>query len=615
MADDKMLQEAIEAVAKGQRERALDLLTRLLRTNQTNPKYWLWMSSVVASSKERVFCLRNVIKLDPQNHAAILGLVLEGNRPPPKGFQPVSIPRRDWSESFNEKIEEGTPKKTIRRIAYFGASIIVLGIISLGFIAPRLRTQGNFESTHLTVTPIFNTQAATATLLPTNTPRVVTPTPTFIGPTPLWMLLDATYTPTPIYVNTPHPVTEAYRAGIRAFLAGNYKEMLLFMQQASRAETQSADVQYYIGEAYLLLGEPEKALFAYEKAVALDANFAPAYLGRAKAMSALDEEFDVEADLILALQLDPSHVNAGLQLIAYYLNTDQYEPALEELRVLEQIAPENPLVFLYYSQALMNTGEHSLALEAAQTAHGLDQTILPVYLALGTLYFNEGDLDQAVHFLEVYLRYEKENPEAWAIYGRSLFEGGENLEQAMKALDLALELDENSFLSLLYRGSIYLELGEGQLAVNDLFLARSFDRESFTASLGLARALHLSERVEDAVSQFIVTEELAETDIQRAEVYYWRARSLDALGDRIAAAKDYLALLEFKPELVPLDWRAEGEQYLIQLTPTPTSTVTPLPPTSTPTQIMPTFTPTPSPTNTPDEPTATPKFTQRPRQY
>ena len=38
MADDKMLQEAKEAVAKGQRERARDLLTRLLRANQANPK-------------------------------------------------------------------------------------------------------------------------------------------------------------------------------------------------------------------------------------------------------------------------------------------------------------------------------------------------------------------------------------------------------------------------------------------------------------------------------------------------------------------------------------------------------------------------------------------------
>ena len=31
------------------------------------------------------------------------------------------------------------------------------------------------------------------------------------------MFLPETYTPVPIYVNTPHPVTEAYRAGLTAY--------------------------------------------------------------------------------------------------------------------------------------------------------------------------------------------------------------------------------------------------------------------------------------------------------------------------------------------------------------------------------------------------------------
>ena len=61
MADDKMLQEAIEAVDNGHRDRARDLLTRLLKANQTNPKYWLWMSSVVESTKERIYCLQKVL--------------------------------------------------------------------------------------------------------------------------------------------------------------------------------------------------------------------------------------------------------------------------------------------------------------------------------------------------------------------------------------------------------------------------------------------------------------------------------------------------------------------------------------------------------------------------
>jgi tetratricopeptide (TPR) repeat protein len=94
------------------------------------------------------------------------------------------------------------------------------------------------------------------------------------------MFLDATYTPVPLYVNTPHPILEAYRAALRAYARSDYKTMLSFMQQASVEDPNSADLQYYVGEAHHLLGNYEEALDAYEKAIEINQNFAPAYLGR-----------------------------------------------------------------------------------------------------------------------------------------------------------------------------------------------------------------------------------------------------------------------------------------------------------------------------------------------
>lgn len=605
MAEDKMLQEAIEAVANGQRERARDLLTRLLRANQSNPKYWLWMSSVVDTAKERIYCLQKVLNLDPNNQAAKLGLVLDGASPPDKGLQPIPIVPRNWEEAFKARTQETGSRRIIRRMAYLGAGILVLGLLSFAFFGPRMKTYGYFGGVQLTITPRFETLAATATLLPTNTPRVVTPTPTFIGPTPLWMLLEETYTPTPLYVNTPHPITEAYRAGIRAFTSGDYEEMAVFMEQAMQAESQSADTHYYLGEAYMLLEEPEKALFAYEKSIDINPNFAPAYLGRAKAMSALDPEFDIEADLIQAVVLDPELAAAHLELSAFYLSAGKDGEALETLKIAEELAPNSPLTYAYLSQAYMNTGEYDLALEAAQRAYELDQTILNVYLTLGNLHLKSENTKEAGHFLEIYLRYVKDDADAWAAYGRALFDQEDKSEEAMQAFDLALELDENSFIALLYRGLSHLEAGEGQLAVNDLFLARNFDRESFVASLGLARALSLAERYDDAISQFSGSEQLASTDQQRAEVYYWRAETFVNAGDIKSAAKDYQALLDLPAEHISQEWLEFAQEYLIQLTPTPTMTPSPIPATNTPTVDTPTTTSTPTSSPTVVTPSAT----------
>ena len=43
---DTMFQEAVKAAREGDKIRARDLLTRLLRTTKTNPAYWLWMRRV-----------------------------------------------------------------------------------------------------------------------------------------------------------------------------------------------------------------------------------------------------------------------------------------------------------------------------------------------------------------------------------------------------------------------------------------------------------------------------------------------------------------------------------------------------------------------------------------
>jgi tetratricopeptide (TPR) repeat protein len=607
MADDKMLHEAIEAVANGNRDRARDLLTRLLRANQSNPKYWLWMSSVVESAKERIYCLQKVVHLEPDNRAAQLGMLLDGAANPRKGMQPVPVQPRNWQDSYKTVSLDSNPRKIVRLVMYAGASMLVISFILLGLIGPRISRAGYFGGVQLTVTPIFETVAATATLLPTNTPRVVTPTPTFIGPTPLWMFLESTYTPTPLYVNTPHPVTEAYRAGIRSFNNSNYSEMVFFMEQAVQAEPDAPDIHYYLGEAYLLSEEPEQALYAYEKAIEVNQNFAPAYLGRARALSAIDPEFDVESDLTQALVLDPNLAAAHLDLIAFYLSIESYEDSLVLIDAAEIIAPDSPLIYAFRSQALMQIGSFDEAFEAAEKAYQLDQTILSIYKTLGELNLISGDPDQASHFLEIYLRYVKDDPHTWASYGRALFEKGDQWEQAMQAFDLALELDENSFVALLYRGYAYLELGEGQLAVNDLFIARNFDRESFLASQGLARALSLSERFEDAISQFTGSEQLAKTEHEQAEVYYWRAKTFIALGVIKSAVEDYIALLDITPDELPAKWIKEAQDYIVQLTPTPTMTSTPLPPTDTPTMATPSSTPTqtPKPTKVTPSPTLT----------
>ena len=80
-------------------------------------------------------------------------------------------------------------------------AIIVLVGLGLFYRAPQRKTTSAVIPTR-TAGP-----TPTYTLTPTainETPFLPTAQPTFAGVPPLWAWLEATYTPTPVYVNTPH---------------------------------------------------------------------------------------------------------------------------------------------------------------------------------------------------------------------------------------------------------------------------------------------------------------------------------------------------------------------------------------------------------------------------
>ena len=107
MSDDVMLQEAIDAISQGQRRRARDLLTRLLRADQQSPAYWLWMSSVVDTVKEQIYCLQQVQRFDPENASARRGLALVGALTSDRMISPMPPQRRNWQVEVEEEPPQG----------------------------------------------------------------------------------------------------------------------------------------------------------------------------------------------------------------------------------------------------------------------------------------------------------------------------------------------------------------------------------------------------------------------------------------------------------------------------------------------------------------------------
>lgn len=610
--EEAMFDEALSAVRSGDRARARDLFTRLLKTRQDNPEYWIWMSAVVETNKERVFCLKEVLRIDPRNATALRGLAMAGAMPPdPDLALPARLQKRNWMSKVPlpggmEMDAKPMPKTQFALMG--GAVIVVLGLVAFAFFG----MQTNMFRPR-SVRPIINLPTNTAVLSVEATPTLEKAVAVGEGTlVPLSEMLKQTYTPTPLYVNTPHSISEAFRIGLRAYQRGEWEMAGSYFQQVIDIEPDAADTRYYLGETYRQREMLPAALKAYNEAIERNASFAPAYLGRARVLLAQNpEKYDaVIADLEAAIARDPKLGEAYLILGEVQVLAGEPEDALVTLDQAEQVLPDAPLVYLYRAQAYLAVNNSSMALENARKANQMDMTLLEAYRMIGQTLQAGGDLEGSLEPLNLYLRYNPKDAQAWAWLAKAELEMGDK-KGALQSLNTSLGLNGRQAESLLLRANLLLEDGEAEDALDDFEAVMRMESESFEASLGAAKALMGLNYPGDAYQQIEESKVMAVTEKEKAEWLFWRAQSLDALGEAQIALRDYQSLVALPKGTVEEAWIKKANQRIEALA---VKSPTPKPKTATPTPTrthtrQPTQTATPTSTR---QPTATRTRTPRP---
>ena len=584
--EDTILREAIEALRLGDRARARDLLTRMLKTNQNNATYWIWLSVAVDSQKERLYCLQSAQRIDPENAAAKRGLILLGALPPDDSVPPFPVNRpRSWEEKLvipkePQEKKHGWANPVTRIFMILGIAVLALGLFLGGYmLLPKVAKPAFFRSP--TRRPTI-----TITLTPSVTPIFRTSTATFLGPTPLSFFLAQTYTPTPLYVVTQHPILTraSFEAGLRSLAKGNYDTARVQLQEVLKSEPDAADIYYYIGESYRAQADYRTARDNYQEAINRNPAFAPGFLGRALANLGLNPDADVISDLDEAINLDPKYAEAYI-VRGKYLVSSNPSAAQSDLKTAVEINPKSALAFLYLAQAQLSLNENDAALESALAANRIDMTLIPVYLALAKAYVATGQTEQAVGVLQTYTIYAPNDTNAFLSLGAA-YNAGSQYQLAVDILDKAIAADRRNAEAYFQRGFAYLNLEKPTLAVADFKLAIAYDPLDFDAQLDLARAYDMQGKPGDAYVQAeTYAVPLAKSDSTKAQVYYWEALYLEEIGDSLSlegARNAWYKLIALPADVMPAEWRTEAFQHL-KITPTPTKTLIP---TITPTKTL-----------------------------
>jgi len=595
MTEDKRYLLAKFALEQGDRFQARDHLASLLKEDQDNIDYWLLMSTVVESQKERIHCLKKVLALDPGNRDARIGMILFGGQEAGE-VRSAALRKKDWTKDVPDIRKKEPKKKDQGKKGYnykqltpllVGAGVIIIGMILFG-VFPGTRS---IFVPKLTITPMTWTPSAAP-----GEGRDTTATPQPDNPNPIGRVLDRPYTATPVYVLTPHPGYAIYSTALEAYLKGDFTTMLTYLKQTVK-QLETADIVFLVGEAYYNLGRYHEALEQYERALFVDSSFAPAYFGRALSSRIIDESYDVKPDLDQALLLDPKFGQVYQERAKYYLENGAYQLAYEDANQATVLLPYSPLAHYYRAESLLGLKDYKEAEKSIMKAMNLDVNYVPTYLAAGRISLERGNLEQALDLLARYGEHASSKP--WEFYyalGKAYFLSGEDLIRGLELVNEALARGGSSKDLYLIRALIQRELGDLNAAISDLLQARSIDRLDFEVHLTLGRVLFESEDNFASLVYLNISEDLAFTDAEMAQVYYWRAQVLEASDRLEESLENWESLLSLPLEDVPDEWEEIAAVKLLPTaTPTPTMTSTPT--------ITPTFTPspTPSPTIAPTE--------------
>ncbi|HUH97660.1 MAG TPA: tetratricopeptide repeat protein [Anaerolineales bacterium] len=570
---DAMFQDAVDALRAGDAAHAKDVLTRLLKADQNNPTYWVWMSAAMETNKERIYCLQTALKLDPENASAKRGLTLLGAIPPDENVQPFPLNRpRSWEEKLllahEQPPQKGMPP--LVRLALLGLGGVVVVVLVVGGL---ILTPHNTNSFYRVSNTNTSGPSPTFTLTPTFVNETAQPVTPNAGSLSLASVLGVSYTATPLYVNTPRSPQsqDQYSFALSAYQKGDWASFITNMQQIELLEPTAPDVPYYIGEAYRMQGDFKDAQDAYTVSLRIDPNFAPAYLGLARANLIRDPNTDITQLLGTAIQDDPNYGEAYLERANYYLYHNQPDLALSDLGSAGKRMPHSALVQLGYARAYLAQGNVDKGLAAAQQANQIDLTLLPAYLALGQAYIDNAQYSDAIKPLDTYITYDTTDGSAYALLGKAYEKTG-SYQEAVTASTRALSLDPAQRQAFLYRGLSYLELNNISAADNDIHRAIEFFPGSFDASLGLMRVSYAEGHYGDAYLHIGSTSALAQTDQQKALVLYWSGLIQEKRNDPKDAVAAWRSLLAMSSDAMTSQMRDDATQHLAALA---TATATP----------------------------------------
>jgi predicted Zn-dependent protease len=180
------------------------------------------------------------------------------------------------------------------------------------------------------------------------------------------------------------------------------------------------DFIYFALKVEAATGNPHQ-LFRRMNQASLGEPKNPAYMfGKAIALARLDRSGEAEAAFDQALSLDPGNYLLQREKAVHYFDRNRYQDALPLLMRLSQSQPKDEVVLYYLGRVYQQQRQSDLALASMERVYSLNPAFVEVYLNLGILYGEKGQLGKAHYFLGLHSLTARAYPTALFHFKKAL---------------------------------------------------------------------------------------------------------------------------------------------------------------------------------------------------
>jgi tetratricopeptide (TPR) repeat protein len=169
-------------------------------------------------------------------------------------------------------------------------------------------------------------------------------------------------------------IQELYNKGLEHLNHSNSDSALAYLQEIMSRAFDEVDSKMSLAQAYIKLGQYEKAIITLEKAQEIDSQRAGVYRLKGQALADLDKNEQAIAAYEKAVQLDSLHVFSLNTLAVLYIEEGQYEEAAPLLKKAIDIRPDVAYFYNNLGVAFEGMTKFQRAIESFQTTLSIDPT-------------------------------------------------------------------------------------------------------------------------------------------------------------------------------------------------------------------------------------------------